>query len=294
MHLDRAPLGSTSLRVSRLGLGASRLGDLEPREAFALLDAAVTFGVNVIDTARSYGASEARIGAWLSARPDVDVVLSTKVGYGVEGVEDWTGEAITRGIDLALRRLAVEQIHVVHLHSCPAHVALRDDVQRALLGARAAGKLVALGYSGENEDLDGALSCSTFDVAQLSVSLVDQGSRELRLPSMRSRNIGVLAKRVLGNAPWMPVAHAPSSPEAEYARRFDALRLSEPEEGWASFSLRFAAFSPGVHTALLGVRSPSKLESAARAMARGPLLDDMVSVVEGRWRQAAAGWRGVV
>ena len=64
--------------------------------------AAVANGVNLIDTARGYGLSEERIGRHLAHRRQ-DFLLSTKVGYGVEGLPDWTYDCIVGGVERALR-----------------------------------------------------------------------------------------------------------------------------------------------------------------------------------------------
>src|SRR5262245_30575932 len=101
--METRPFGLTGLAVSALGLGAGSLGDprLSDSDAERLIDAALDLGVTLIDTARSYGASEERIGRALRGQRR-RAVLSTKVGYGVEGARDWTAEAVSRGIDEAL------------------------------------------------------------------------------------------------------------------------------------------------------------------------------------------------
>ena len=83
---ERVPLGSTSLAVTRLGLGCAALGNLyqamDDAQASATADAAWGAGVRLFDTAPLYGhgLSERRIGAALRARPREDYVLATKVG----------------------------------------------------------------------------------------------------------------------------------------------------------------------------------------------------------------------
>lgn len=277
----------------RLGLGTGRLYTLEPAAAERLLDHAYALGIRLYDTAPSYGPAEAWLGAWRRRRGHADLVVSTKLGYGVPGVPDWTGAAIAQGIDQALGRLGAGRIEIVHLHSCPAAVALREDIQRALEDAERAGKIGAAGYSGENEDLDGALSSPRFTVVELSLSLVDQGSRELRLPSLCQRGLRVLAKRPVGNAPWSARAEA-GPPELEYRRRFVALELPPPELSWGDLALRFSAFSPGVEAALLGTASLGRLDEAVASIGRGPLGAGVVAEIEARWRERAAGWGGVV
>lgn len=293
--IGTGPLGRTSLAVSRLGLGTTGLGGLTEAEAFALLDAAYALGVRVFDTAPSYGRAELLLGRWRRKTGHADVVVSTKVGYGVPGVEDWTGASVALGIDQALRTLSAQRLELVHLHSCSGVVALRDDIQRAIGDALDAGKITVAAYAGENEDLDAALASPLFGAVQLSVSLVDQGSRELRLADLARRGIGVIAKRTLGNGPWSAATPTGDGPEAEYQRRFAQLELPPPDDGaWAALALRFAAYSPGVDVALVGTRSIDRLREAAEAIEAGPLPNAVVDAIVARWRARALGWRGVV
>src|SRR4030095_8795840 len=64
------PLGGTGLTASVLGLGAGRSGGPETTDADGdlLLGTAAELGVTLVDTARSYGASEERLGRALQAR----------------------------------------------------------------------------------------------------------------------------------------------------------------------------------------------------------------------------------
>src|SRR5512140_625967 len=111
--------GRTGLHVPVLGSGAMQLGDprIDDAEAGRVLNAVVDAGATLIDTARSYGLSEERIGRHLAHRRG-EFILSTKVGYGIVGVPDWTRECILRGVDAARDRLRTDVIDVVHLHSC--------------------------------------------------------------------------------------------------------------------------------------------------------------------------------
>ena len=95
-----------------------------------IINGALDRGVRVFDTARSYGLAEERLARHLGRRRD-EAVLVTKGGYGVEGIPDWTGTAVSLGIDRALRTLKTDRIDVFLLHSC-AELVLGDD---AVLGA---------------------------------------------------------------------------------------------------------------------------------------------------------------
>src|SRR3954469_1822968 len=94
VDMERAYLGGTGLRVSRVILGCGNFGGIgsapeffgkgeTKEEAFAIMDAAWGGGVTTFDTADAYGGgrSETTIGDWLRTKgPDVreEIVLSTK------------------------------------------------------------------------------------------------------------------------------------------------------------------------------------------------------------------------
>jgi len=284
------PLGRTGVVVSPLGLGAGEIGDpaLDEREVEALLRGAVDSGVTLIDTARSYGLSEDRIGRYLAPVRD-RVVLSTKVGYGVEGVPDWTGECIVRGIDRALGRLATDRIEIVHLHSCPVDVLARGEVIEGLLDARRAGKIRCAAYSGDNEALDWAAASGYFDSLQLSWNLCDQRAAAV-IDRAREAGMGVIAKRPLANAPWR-FAERPAGHEAElYWVRWQALGFDPAGFAWDELAVRFAAYSPGVSSAITGTRQLAHLASNAALVARGALPADVVAGVRARFAEVGGGW----
>ena len=292
--LEKRSLGRTGLEVSALGLGAGRIGDarVEEREVAALLDSAFSLGITLIDTARGYGLSEERLGRILGPRRR-SIVLTTKVGYGVEGHEDWTAACVAAGIERALRTLATDVIDVVFLHSCPASIALRHDVLSVLDEARRRGRARAIGYSGENEDLDAVLGEPLFEVVQISVSPWDQGSLDLRAHTFTSRGLGVLAKRPLAAAPWL--ARDDDAPDVrEYRARYERLAIDCGELGPEAVAIRFAAHAPSVASALAGTTSVARLRALADAVSKGPLPAPLLERAQRAWRERGDGMRGVI
>lgn len=290
--VHQRPFGRTGLFVSALGLGGGALGDLtlSERDATALIDGALELGINLIDTARSYGASEERLGRALAGRRD-DLVLSTKVGYGVDGVADWTPAAVSRGIDDALVRLATDRLDVVHLHSCGAETLAA--CAPPLVAAVQAGKVRVAAYSGDNRDLDAALGLGVFGAIQTSLNLCDQRA-VAAVERARRAGVAILAKRPVANAPWRFDAR-PIGDECEpYWVRWRGLGLDPGDLPWDELAIRFTAHFPGVSAALVGTRRLDHLRRNAAHVARGPLPEDAFRAIRGRFEERGHGWAGRV
>ncbi|MBL0193583.1 MAG: aldo/keto reductase [Myxococcales bacterium] len=298
----RRALGGTGLTVSALGLGCGPLGapGVDDAAAARLVHAALDHGIDVFDTAPSYGASEERLARALAGRRGA-ATLVTKGGYGVPGVPDWTPECIERGVERALRVLCTDVLDVFLLHSCDADRLRRGDLLAPLARAREAGKVRAVGYSGDGEALDVALGTEVFDVVECSVSLVDRAALR-QLARLTGAPAGVLGKRALANAAWARLggpngADEPRADVEEYARRVEALFApSDPPLGLPmdELFLRFAAHAPRVSCALVGTSRVEGVRRAAELVARGPLPREALAVLEQRHLDRGAGFAGLV
>ena len=293
--MELRPLGKTGLEVSLLGLGAGAIGsaDLGEGEVSRLLHGALDLGISLIDTAPSYGTSEERIGRHLAGRR-AETVLSTKVGYGVPGVPDWTGDAIVAGVDLALRRLRTDRLDVVHLHSCPLDVLRRDDVLEGVRRMSASGKVRVAAYSGEGDALEFAIGSGLFGAVQASVNVCDQGALRRILPNAAERGLGIIGKRALANAPWLGRPPPGDQAAAIYLERFRQMALAPGPLPWDELFLRFAAFSAGISACLVGTRRLENLTKLAAAVGRGTLPPEERQRLLDSWDRADRGWTGQV
>lgn len=281
---------------AEIALGGGPLGSLSSEDAARLLAFALERGVTLVDTAPSYGASEERIGEFAESRPELRV--STKVGYAVPGVEDWTSRCIHDGVEQARRRLRRDVLDVVHLHSCPLEVLIGRGVVEALVDARVRGRVAKIAYSGQGEALDWALCSGVFDVVQTSVSPVDRRALTTVLPRAKERGVEVLAKRALASGALADPRPEDGPDRVEYRRRWEALGLSEllgAERASACDALiRFAAWQPEVDVVLVGTRSPEHLSDACDAAAAGPLDSELLQRLDAAYAQVGADWPGVI
>ncbi len=287
--MEQRPFGGTTLDVSVVGLGAGQVGeaDVTEAQAAALLNGALDLGVTLVDTALSYGSSEERVGRHLGRRR-CEFLLSSKGGSGVPGQEDWSPGSVRAGIEQTLRRTRSERVDVYFLHSCPLEVLQRGDLQETLDDAAAEGLIGIAGYSGDNDALAYAAASGRFGALECSVNVVDQWN--LRHVLGRAAELGVIAKRPIANAPWR-FAERPTGHYSElYWERLRELAFEPDGLEWAELALRFSAYAPGVHTAIVGTASLANLTANVAAAGRGPLPADVLDALDAAWRRVGTDW----
>jgi pyridoxine 4-dehydrogenase len=146
------------LKVRRLGFGAMRItgqgiwGDPpDPGAARALVRRVVELGVNLIDTADSYGpeVSERLIREALHPYPD-ELVIATKGGLLRDGPGKWrpdcTPKHLKEACECSLRRLRLDCIDLYQLHTPDPEVPFEESVG-ALADLRQEGKIRHVGLS---------------------------------------------------------------------------------------------------------------------------------------------------
>jgi pyridoxine 4-dehydrogenase len=203
------------LTVNRLGFGAMRItgrgiwGEPPDRDAAkAVLRRAVELGVNLIDTADSYGphVSETLIAEALYPYPD-DLVIATKGGLERTGPGRWPAngrpEHLKDACDGSLRRLRLEQIPLYQLHRPDPSVPLEESVG-ALVQLREQGKIRHIGLSNVNEEqLRQAQRLTAIVSIQNRYNLGDRGSDSL---------IDLCEQEQLAFLPWAPMQDLDRNP----------------------------------------------------------------------------------
>ena len=145
--------------VSVIGLGTWQLGadwgDVSEADAAAILEASVASGVTIFDTADVYGdgRSETIIGAFLAARPELDIFVATKMGRRVEQrAEFFTLENFRAWTDRSRANLRQDTLDLVQLHCPPTDVIESDRVYDDLDTLVAEGAIARYGVSVETSD----------------------------------------------------------------------------------------------------------------------------------------------
>ncbi len=217
------------LPVHRLGFGAMRItGDGvwgEPRdhdEAIAVLRRSLQLGVNLIDTADSYGpeVSERLIPEALYPYPD-GLVIATKGGLLRTGPGEWPTdgrpEHLREALEGSLRRLRLEQIDLYQFHRPDPKVPFEESVG-ALAQMRTEGKIRHVGLSNVSTDqLTAAQRIVPIASIQNRYNLTDRESESV-LDACEQQNIGFI--------PWFPLATGslakPGGPLDQIAKQHQA------------------------------------------------------------------------
>jgi aryl-alcohol dehydrogenase-like predicted oxidoreductase len=144
--------------VHRLGFGAMSLTGPgvwgPPRDhdgALRVLHRVVELGVNLIDTADSYGpyVSEELIREALHPYPE-GLLIATKAGFVRTGPSQWHAvgrpEYLRQEVEMSLRRLGLDRIDLLQLHRIDPQVPLEDQLGE-LKALQDEGKIAAVGLS---------------------------------------------------------------------------------------------------------------------------------------------------
>lgn len=287
--------GKTGLHVPVLGFGAGHIGSpgVEEKAVELLLNQLLDHGINLIDTARSYGESEQRIGRYLGHRRN-DFILSTKVGYSFVDKPDWSFDATMGTLEESLRKLRTDYLDIVHLHSCEKRFLEQGEAITALEKAREQGKIRIIAYSGENEALTYAIESGRFGSIQCSVNLFDQHGVDDQLPKATADGMGIIAKRPLGNAVWRYNERPNEHGHATYFDRFKRMNLDPGEHTWGELALRFAAFSPGVDCVIAGTSTIDHLMSNLKIIEKGPLERELFNRIRLDFSYHYKDWPGLI
>lgn len=107
--IPKLVFGRSEQVSTRALFGAAALGDVSQKETDATMDVLLSYGVNHVDTAASYGESEDRLGHWIK-RHGRPFFLATKT-------DERTYSKARDQICRSLERLNVNQVDLIQLHN---------------------------------------------------------------------------------------------------------------------------------------------------------------------------------
>ncbi|MBZ5651713.1 MAG: aldo/keto reductase [Acidobacteriia bacterium] len=200
--LPSRTLGRTGATVSILafGCGSRFLMYQDEDKALAALNRAIDLGISYLDTAYAYGdgESESRVGQAMATRRK-EVWLATKI-------PDRTRDGFLRRLEGSLKRLRVDHVDLVHIHSLgqAEDLAKVEAPDGALKGALEAREQKMARYIGMTSHTNGevmaqAIQRHDLDCVQMALNASRNGRfEELALPAARQKNLGIIAMKVTG------------------------------------------------------------------------------------------------
>jgi pyridoxine 4-dehydrogenase len=224
MQNDTFSLGN-ELTVHRLGFGAMRItGDgifgppKDHDESIRVLRRAIELGVDLIDTAESYGphVSEELIAEALHPYPK-NLVIATKGGLDRPGPNQWVSDArperLREELEGSLRRLRVDRIDLWQLHRIDPNVPEEAQFE-AIRRFRDEGKIRLIGLSEVNVgQIERARKF--FDVASVQ-NRYNVADREWESV------VDYCEREHIGFIPWYPLQTGKLANRSDIAQRHDA------------------------------------------------------------------------
>lgn len=292
--VERRLLGTSDLRVSRVGLGCNNIGRrLELDASRAVVDAAIEAGITFFDTADVYGdgESERYIGEILAGR-EADVVVATKFGHAVlgDGAEGPGGsrQYVRRAIDASLTRLRRDHVDLYYYHR-PDGVTPIEETIGAMHELVVEGKVRWLAVSNVDAELlrraasAGAALGSPVVAVQNHFSLMHRDDEADVLPLAVELGVGyvpyfplesgLLTGKYRRGEPGPEGARLSGREEAladERLRRVEQLEAFGAARGFSLLELAIGGLAsmPGMASVIAGATSPEQVRANAAAGSR--------------------------
>jgi aryl-alcohol dehydrogenase-like predicted oxidoreductase len=312
--VETRTLGRTGRDVGAIGLGCWQLGAdwgfVEERDALAILDAAVNAGASFFDTADVYGdgRSEQLIARFKAVRPDIEVMVATKVGRRADPhvPEAFTLENLSAWVDRSRKNLRMDRLDLVQLHCPPAPVYHSEKTFDALDALVSSGAIAAYGVSVETcEQALSAITRPNLASVQIILNAFRLKPLDQVLPAAREAGVGIIARVPLASGLLSGAYDAATTFGPDDHRSFnragEAFDIGETFSGvpfevgvaaarelaavvprrvsMAAFALRWVIDQPGVSVVIPGARTARQSRFNTEAAELAPLTGAQLNAV---------------
>ena len=305
-------LGSRGPLVSTIGFGAWAIGGVhwgktDDEVSLRALHAAIDRGVTLIDTADVYGFghSEELIARVLKERGKENLVIATKAGsdfYHADPADDegygaitpnYSTEYLISAAEKSLKRLNVEVLDILQLHSPELSVLEKDEPWLALEKLKKDGKIKHAGLSIKSfeESKQAHLLDQHHDILdciQVRYNLLEREAEDVLFPLALEHGIGVIVRiPLLFGLLTGKFDRSSSFGEDDHRRmnlsaeKLDAylgdLELQEQlfkqykDQSKTQVSLRFCITHPACQTAIPGAKTSQQVEENCSSSDLGPI-----------------------
>jgi aryl-alcohol dehydrogenase-like predicted oxidoreductase len=296
--MRRRALGKTGLKVTQLSLGTWGLsgdgyGPVSEDEQKAVIERARSQGINLFETAGSYGSGrmEALLGEKLGG--DIEALFATKLGTDRErSAKRFDLEYLGSAFKRSQERLKREKLDIVLLHNPSVDTLNKGDAVGWLKEQKEKGTVGAWGVSVTTKEAAEAALEQQAQVLSMPYNILHQSTVKELGKRIKAQGTGLLVHSVLlygllcGQWPYDKAFDYSDHRRERWTRdelklRFQHLNAVRPMVGGAvptmrAAALRFALCNPRVKSVVLGPRSVQQLDQLVREADKPPYLSEMM------------------
>ncbi len=314
-------LGARGPKVSTMGFGAWAIGGMnwgktDDEVSKKALHAALDQGVTLLDTADVYGFghSEDLIAEVMKERSEEEVVIATKAGndfYFAEKKDDtgygaiqqtYTKDYLMYAAEQSLKRLGVEALDILQLHSPDLDKLDRDEPWEALAALKQQGKIKHAGFSVQSfKETEQAFLLdrhhALLDCIQVRYNLLEREAEKELFPKAEKYGIGVIVRipilfgflsgKFTRDSKFGEDDHRRFNLSQEkldgylaQLERIQPLFDRYPDQTMTQVSLRFCITHPACHTAIPGAKTAQQVADNCAASDLGPLPPEEIPALD--------------
>jgi aryl-alcohol dehydrogenase-like predicted oxidoreductase len=312
-------LGNRGPEVSTIGFGAWAIGGMnwgatDDEVSLRALRGALDRGVTLIDTADVYGFghSEELVSRLIEERGRDQVIVATKAGndfYNASDSDDqgygpikqtYSREYLVGAAEKSLKRLKVERLDILQLHSPDLARLEEDGPWLALEQLKREGKIKHAGWSVQSfQESEQAHILDRhhelLDCIQVRYNLLERKAEEKLFPKALEYGTGVIVRIPLlfglltgkfdASTTFSADDHRHMNLSAEKLQGYlDQLQKYQPlfdrfpDQSMAQVSLRFCLSHPACHTAIPGAKTAMQVEENASSSDLGPIPEELLNI----------------
>jgi aryl-alcohol dehydrogenase-like predicted oxidoreductase len=291
----------TSAPVSAIGLGAWQLGNnsgwqsVSEKEAVALVEKALDYGINFFDTAPNYGhgSGEVRLGKALKGVDRSKIVINTKFGHTDSGTTNYSSDNIRQSLEGSLKRLQVDYVDSLLIHNPPTAYldGTKNDHYEILERLIEEGKLKAYGASLDTyEEMKLFMDTTNATVIEAFFNILHQDAARA-FAMATEKEVAIIAKIPLDSG-WLSGKYTAESTFHDIRSRWTTQdietrahlvnrvkQIIEPQDNLAQKAISFCLAYDAVATVIPGSVSIAQLTQNVESL-NTPISPDLVADLE--------------
>lgn len=279
------------LKISRLTLGTVQLGlnyginniagQPSTEEGKNILKAALSGGVNTLDTSSDYGKSEDIIGSFLSETGEKMTVV-TKFDIGLSDFASQTeiDTKVFSQVENSLRRLKFKKLPLLLLHSDSEYSKHGKKVDDVLIRLKSQGLIERAGISmgADDENINIITKNDLYEAVQIPLNLFDTARIFRGTLDLLQKSDKIVFARIifLQGLFFKNPENLPDGLLQNAAEPLKKIKLIAEKEniGISELAISFVKYTPGISSLILGVETVGQIEENLKLFATKQISDE--------------------